>query len=169
MVSIGKSVGDAVGGAFKFVINGIIDKVEKIVNAPIKVINKLIGKIQTIIPSLKRLDEFSLPRLKTGMSYVPKDYFPAFLDEGERVLTKEQNAAFNRVGGLSGLINSQMNDVTETKFLTGDNRIYDYLERIANKNMSFYVDSEKLAEVTADNDDKISGEKIDLKNRGLEL
>ena len=103
------------------------------------------------------------------MSYVPKDYFPAFLDEGERVLTKEQNAAFNRVGGLSGLINSQMNDVTETKFLTGDNRIYDYLERIANKNMSFYVDSEKLAEVTADNDDKISGEKIDLKNRGLEL
>ena len=30
------------------------------------------------------------------MDFVPNDYFPAFLDYGERVLTKEENADYNR-------------------------------------------------------------------------
>ena len=44
-----------------------------------------------------------IPRLKKGLDFVPKDFFPAYLDYGERVLTKEENTAFNAIGGLDGL------------------------------------------------------------------
>lgn len=50
---------------------------------------------------------FSLPkmsRLKIGMDYVPNDMFPAWLDEGEAVLTKEENALLRSHGGLEGMI-----------------------------------------------------------------
>lgn len=50
---------------------------------------------------------FSLPkmsRLKIGMDYVPNDLFPAWLDEGEAVLTKEENALLRSHGGLEGMI-----------------------------------------------------------------
>lgn len=39
-------------------------------------------------------------RYKNGLNFVPSDYYPAFLDYGERVLTKEQNQDYNR-----GIIN----------------------------------------------------------------
>lgn len=48
------------------------------------------------------LPPFSLPRHKTGLPFVPNDYYLAYLDYGERVLTKEQNADYNR-----GIINGQ--------------------------------------------------------------
>ena len=45
----------------------------------------------------------TLPRLKVGMDYVPADYFPAYLDEGEAVLTKQENAMYRQLGGLQGM------------------------------------------------------------------
>lgn len=49
---------------------------------------------------------FSLPRmsrLKVGLDYVPSDMFPAFLDEGEWVLTKEEANLLRSLGGLDGV------------------------------------------------------------------
>lgn len=49
---------------------------------------------------------FSLPRmsrLKVGIDYVPSDMFPAFLDEGEWVLTKEEANLLRSLGGLDGV------------------------------------------------------------------
>ena len=43
------------------------------------------------------------------------------------------------------------------------------LEKIANKSYSFYVDSTELARTTSNAADEISGELIELKDRGLEL
>ena len=44
-----------------------------------------------------------IPRLKVGMDYVPSDRFPALLDEGEWVLTKEEANLLRSVGGLESL------------------------------------------------------------------
>lgn len=63
----GEKVGDVVGGAFKSVINGVLKVAENVLNAPIKAINKLIGKINDIPGiSLGKLSTFSLPRLAKG-------------------------------------------------------------------------------------------------------
>ena len=45
-----------------------------------------------------------IPRLKVGMDYVPSDRFPALLDEGEWVLTKEEANLLRSFGGLEGMI-----------------------------------------------------------------
>ena len=44
-----------------------------------------------------------IPRLKVGMDYVPSDMFPAFLDKGEWVLTKEEADYLRSFGGLEGM------------------------------------------------------------------
>lgn len=169
--SFGHSVGDVIGGAFKGAINGALSIVENILNFPIRSINGLIDKINAIPGiNLSHLNEFSFPRLKGGMSRVPSDYYPVYLDEGERVLTKEENEAYNRVGGLVGLLNNQVSTIISQQTQTVyDERIFDYLERIANKDLSLYVDSQELARTTAEADDQVSGEVISLKDRGLEM
>lgn len=50
---------------------------------------------------------FSLPRLsrlKSGMDYVPYDLYPALLDEGEWVLTKDEANLLRSFGGLEGMV-----------------------------------------------------------------
>lgn len=42
-------------------------------------------------------------QFKSGIDFVPHDFMPAYLDYGERVLTKEQNAEYNALNGMSGL------------------------------------------------------------------
>ncbi len=42
-------------------------------------------------------------RHKTGLEFVPYDFYPAYLDYGERVLTREENIKFNALGGLNGI------------------------------------------------------------------
>ena len=65
--NIGTKVGDAVGGAFKAVINGVLSAVENILNFPIKSINKLINKINSVPGiDLKTLSTFKFPRLARG-------------------------------------------------------------------------------------------------------
>lgn len=46
-----------------------------------------------------------ISRYKTGIDFVGRDYTPAYLDYGERVLTKEENAAYTAMGGVNGMQN----------------------------------------------------------------
>lgn len=65
--NIGTKVGDAIGNAFKLVVNGVLGALEKILNAPIKTINKLIDVINKIPGiNLKTLPTFNLPKLAVG-------------------------------------------------------------------------------------------------------
>lgn len=65
--TIGTKVGDAIGGAFKAVINGVLKAIENILNSPIRSINKLIGVINKVPGiNLGNLPTFSLPRLGKG-------------------------------------------------------------------------------------------------------
>ena len=64
---IGTKVGDAISGAFKAVINGVLKAIENILNFPIKSINKLIDVINAVPGiNISTLPTFKLPRLAKG-------------------------------------------------------------------------------------------------------
>ena len=76
--------------------NGIIRGLNKILTPLTKVGNTILKAVGIKSFSFSTLSEISIPRLETGMNFVPKDYFgPVYLDYGERVLTKEENEEFN--------------------------------------------------------------------------
>jgi len=94
--------------AFKAIINLIPGFFEAVINSIIGVINGITGGLSNIwswtgLPSIPKISNVTLPRFKAGIDFVPNDFFPAFLDEGERVLTREENRKFNSLGGLTGL------------------------------------------------------------------
>lgn len=71
--NMGRKAGEAVGSAFKSVINWVLDKVEKTINIPIRGINSAIGIINKI-PGVKigLIGELQIPRLaKGGIATIP--------------------------------------------------------------------------------------------------
>lgn len=97
--SIFSNIASALGNIFKTPINFIIG----IVNGFIRGLNKI--QIPDWVPLVggKGFHISEIPKLKKGMDFVPADDYPAFLHYGERVMTKEENAAFTAAGGLAGL------------------------------------------------------------------
>ena len=98
LIQIAKGIFDGLVGAVKIPINLVID-----------IFNGFIGGLNSIripdwVPVIggAGINIPLIPRLKKGMNFVPKDFFPAYLDYGERVLTREENAVFTAVGGLHG-------------------------------------------------------------------
>ena len=92
----------ALSTIFKFQINLVIGGI----NGFIAGINKI------KLPNWKILGSWAgisfnipqIPRLKVGLDYVPSDYFPAYLDEGEAVLTKKQANLYRAFGGVEGML-----------------------------------------------------------------
>lgn len=97
--SIFSNIADGIGNAFKTPINFIIG----LINGFIRGLNKI--QVPDWVPLIGGMGFHisEIPKLKKGMDFVPADDYPAFLHYGERVLTKEENAAFMAAGGLSGL------------------------------------------------------------------
>ena len=54
-------------------------------------LNNILAKIEKALRKFSLFKNLSIPRFATGMPFVPNDFYPAYLDYGERVLTKEQN------------------------------------------------------------------------------
>lgn len=109
--TVGTTVVNFVSNAFKSVINGILGTIEKTINGFIKMLNKAIDTINYIPGvNITKINLLSIPRLEKGMDFVPHDYFPAYLDYGERVLTKEENRAY--------MNNQSENENYETKQTT---------------------------------------------------
>ena len=95
---------------FSEAVNALVS----IFKAPMNAIVNGWNKLASSLGSVKAPDwvpivggkSFSLPkmsRLKVGLDYVPNDMFPAFLDEGEWVLTKEEARLLRSLGGIAGL------------------------------------------------------------------
>lgn len=82
---IGTKVGNAIGGAFKTVINGVLSAIERILNFPIKSINKMI-KVINKVPgiNISSLPTFNLPRLAKGTVIPPRHEFMAVLGDQKR-------------------------------------------------------------------------------------
>lgn len=100
--NIFKSIWDAIKESVKFPINFIIDGINKFING----INKI--EVPEWVPLVggKGFHIPKIPRLKVGLDYVPSDWYPAYLDRGERVLTAEENAQYTALGGLYGMMNA---------------------------------------------------------------
>ena len=93
------TIWEGIKNAFKIPINWIIDGINVFIGA----LNKI--KIPDWVPLVggKGFTIPLIPRLQKGEDFVPEDWFPAYLDYGERVLTREENIRFNQLGGLKGM------------------------------------------------------------------
>lgn len=98
--NIFSSIVSGLGNIFKAPLNFIIDGINGFLGG----LNKI--KIPDWVPGVggKGFNIPKIPRLKVGMDYVPNDMFPAFLDEGEWVLTKEEASLLRKLGGLEGMV-----------------------------------------------------------------
>ncbi|MCI8276303.1 MAG: hypothetical protein HFI66_11995 [Lachnospiraceae bacterium] len=98
IVSIFEGIVSGIANIFKAPINFIIDGINGFING----LNKI--KIPDWVPVVggKGFHISTIPRLKIGMDYVPSDYFPAYLDKGEMVLTQPEAASYRAARALSG-------------------------------------------------------------------
>ena len=64
---VASRVGETISNVFKAIVNGVLSGVERVLNSPIRAINRLIGVIN-VVPgiNLSTLPTFNLPRLKVG-------------------------------------------------------------------------------------------------------
>lgn len=91
--NVGKTVGEALGSAFKKVINGVLKLIEESVNAPFKLINAgidILNKVPGI--SISKLKLIDVPELATG-GVVTGDTIARIGEQGykEAVLPLERN------------------------------------------------------------------------------
>lgn len=95
-------IGDAFNSAFTSAFNAIMSGVEDSINFFIDGLNDVVDVINNIPGvDISKLDRLELPRLAVGLDYVPYDNYGALLHKGERVLTAEENEAYNS-GRYSG-------------------------------------------------------------------
>ena len=103
---------EGIVSVFKTVVNAIIGGINKVIKVPFDAINNVLKRIKSIeivgIKPFNWVTTFSvpqIPKLSTGLNFVPYDEYPAFLHRGEAVLTAAQARAWrNGQGGtaLSG-------------------------------------------------------------------
>lgn len=105
IVDIFDNIISGIANIFKIPINWIIDGINGFIDG----INSV--KIPDWVPVVGGMgfNIPNIPRLKVGMDYVPSDFYPAYLDEGEAVLTKQENAMYRQLGGLQGMFSMANN------------------------------------------------------------
>lgn len=137
--NIFSSIVSGIANIFKTPLNWIIDGI----NSFIRGINSI--KIPDWVPLVGGLG-FSIPtipRLKVGIDYVPSDYYPAFLDKGERVLTKEENQEYNR--NLRRPVENIINEEDNKKTINEGNIIINIENFINNRDIDIQALAEQLA------------------------
>lgn len=98
--NIFSNIVSGLGSIFKAPINAIIDGI----NGFLKGLNKIKVPDWVLGVGGKGFNIPTIPRLKVGLDYVPSDMFPAYLDKGEWVLTKEEADLLRSLGGISGVL-----------------------------------------------------------------
>lgn len=159
---------EGVKSVFSGIINGIAGIFKAPINAIIDGINSFIDGVNSIsipdwVPVVggASFNIPKIPRLKVGMDFVPNDYFPAFLDYGEAVLTREENAKFRALGGVVGMENM----LRGNDFMSGNLNIdYDRLAA-AMANVGIYMDSERVGYLVTGGVDKNMGLTTSRKGR----
>lgn len=88
---------EGIVSVFKTVVNAIIGGINKVIAVPFNAINNILQRIKNIeivgIQPFNWVTTFSvpqIPKLSTGLNFVPYDEYPAFLHRGEAVLTAAQ-------------------------------------------------------------------------------
>lgn len=101
---------DGIVSVFKTVVNAIIGGINKVIKVPFDGINGVLKRIKNIeIAGIKPFDWVTtfnvpqIPKLSTGLNFVPYDEYPAFLHRGEAVLTAAQARAWRNGHGETAL------------------------------------------------------------------
>jgi phage-related protein len=106
---------DGIVNAFKAVVNAIIGGLNKVIAIPFNAINGILNFIRNIdilgitpFSGLWKQDPLAvpqIPKLATGLNYVPYDEYPALLHRGEAVLTAAEARQWrkNGIGGEQGI------------------------------------------------------------------
>ena len=82
--SLGTSIGDAISGAVKSGINGVLSMIEKTINSAISLINGAIGIINKIPNvNVKKISKLSIPRLAEGDVSEPNRPYLAMLGDNK--------------------------------------------------------------------------------------
>ena len=103
---IGSTIGDAIGGAFKTVVNTIISFAEDKINGFIGAINGAVGLINKIPGvDIKKLTELSIPRLAKGGIVTSSTFAQIGEDGAEAVMPLEKNTGW--IDNLAARINSK--------------------------------------------------------------
>ncbi len=113
VVALAKAIMAVLGPAIQFItplLQALAEVAEKVAGAVEKVVSKLTGvesspatKIASDSGAFSGGGGRTAKRNKSGEDFVMADWTPAFLDYGERVLTREENFHFNALGGLQGM------------------------------------------------------------------
>lgn len=98
-----KDIFSNIVGGFATILKSPLNFMIDLINGFINGINRI--KIPDWVPGIGGVSANipTIPRLKVGLDYVPSDFFPAFLDEGEAVLTKQENRLYREMGGIEGM------------------------------------------------------------------
>lgn len=141
-------------GAF----DGLKDSFKGLVNFFIDFINNFITNLNNAfkLPDWgilgdaagKGLNIPTIPRLQRGASFIPSDMYPAYLDYGERVLTRTENEEYTAFGGVKGIEalvngisgaiksnNAQSQQPITVQVQIGDKKIEDIVYTAVNKSM----------------------------------
>lgn len=111
--NIGQKIGQSIGGAFKKAINAVLKTAENVINAPIRAINGLIGKVNGLGFSFGYLNEINLPRLAKG-GVLKKGQVGLLEGDGaEAVVPLEENTKWIK----------KVADEMQTAFIKGNNAL----------------------------------------------
>lgn len=117
---------EGIVSVFKTVVNAIIGGINKVIAVPFNAINDILTTIRGIeVAGIKPFDWVytltvpQIPKLSTGLNYVPFDEYPALLHRGEAVLTAAEARAWRNgqmtpamAGGIT--INQYIQSVPQT-------------------------------------------------------
>ena len=126
---IGTKIGDAISGAVKSGINGVINMIEKIINGGIKLINGAIGLINKIPGvSIGKLSLLELPRLARG-GIVNRPTLAEIGEDGaEAVIPLENNTEW--LDKVAQRLNRNDPIANNAEVLNALGKIYDRLDRL---------------------------------------
>lgn len=163
---------DGIVNAFKTIVNGIISGINRVISIPFNKINDVLTSIRN----------FDIPVVGRVFSWLPSISVPQIpqLAEGN-VATKPTLALFGEYA----------NAISNPEITTPENKMHDVfyatLDEYANKKLAyteqnnglieaienlkfyFYVDSQQMAQATANANDQVSGTRVSLRGRGVSL
>lgn len=135
---------DSIINGYKSCVNLFIDGINAMINGLNKISFDLPGWLGGYHVGI---DIPLIPRLQRGEDFIPSDMFPAYLDYGERVLTRKENEKYSALGGVEGvsaLVNgmrgnaynsNDKNNNIAVNIRIGDKDIKDYVYNIINSAM----------------------------------
>ena len=162
--AIGTNISDAISDSTKAGINGVISAIERIINKAIGVINGAIDLINTIPGvSVGKIKTANLPRLAAGGVLYGETAFIGGEYPGARsnpeIVTPQNIMRDTFEDTLNAHINNNLNL----------DRLIAAIEDLANRPINVAVNDQVIAEATASANDIVSGNRLDLMERGLAL